>query len=71
MVISFVAESALQSLASTFFGTGELAAVNKQSTPTLEIAGLLAWKTVLITFYWFGGFDGNFPICHVSLKPDD
>lgn len=59
VVLSILVEAGLQSLTSAFLGTGELAAVSKRSDSWLEIGGLLAWKIALITFYWFGGFDGT------------
>jgi hypothetical protein len=71
VVISFFAEFTLQSLTAEFLGTGELAAVNRRETLNVEIAGLLAWKTVLITFYWFGGFDGVCLSVHLFTKSDD
>jgi len=50
-------EAALQS-AAALIGTGELAAVSKFADSWEEAIGLLGWKVVQLSVYWFGNFDG-------------
>ncbi|KAK4943576.1 hypothetical protein LTR10_016870 [Elasticomyces elasticus] len=56
VILSTVLEGGLQTAAS-FVAAGDVAAVSKSANNWVEIAGLLAWKIVKLTLYWFAGFD--------------
>lgn len=57
VVLSFSLSSLLYSLVAEV-GAGDLAAISIHTESWLDVAGLLAWKTVLLAVCWFGGFDG-------------
>jgi hypothetical protein len=57
VILSFGISTLLYSLIAEI-GTGELASISIHSESWLDVAGLLAWKAVLLGVCWFGGFDG-------------
>lgn len=57
LLLSTTLEVGLQTVAGQL-GTGDLAAISKRSDSWFEISGLLGWKVLQLTIYWFGGFDG-------------
>ena len=59
VVLSIVAEGILNSVASQFFSTGELAAISDSAPTTLLVVGVVSWKLFMLTLFWFGGFDGT------------
>lgn len=73
VTLSIVVQAGLQTVASTFLGTGELAAISKQPESWLEIGSLLGWRVLLLSLYWFGGFDGelihNIIILALLIRP--
>ncbi|KAJ9609159.1 hypothetical protein H2200_006931 [Cladophialophora chaetospira] len=56
VVLSFVLEAGLQTLASTV-GVGDLAAISRRHDTWNEILGLLGWKIAKLGIYWVSDFD--------------